>query len=170
MILVDEGHHNVAPSWTKVFEKFPNAKVVSLTATPFRGDGIRPAGKVIYRYPFARAMVYGYIKKIHSRNVAPQELSFTYTDDVRSHTLEEVMELREEAWFRRGVALSPECNRHIVEASLKYLREMRERSGFRHQIIAVACSVDHARQIRSLYEERGLGAQEIHSDLDRDKQ
>jgi excisionase family DNA binding protein len=170
MIMVDEGHHNVAASWTKVFEKFPGAKVVSLTATPFRGDGIRPLGKVIYRYPFTRAMVNGYIKQIHSRNVAPSELYFTYTDDTRQHTLDEVMQLREESWFRRGVALSPECNRHIVDASMKYLNEMRERTGFRHQVIASACSVDHARQIRSLFEERGLGAQEIHSDLDRDKQ
>jgi DNA repair protein RadD len=170
MIFVDEGHHNVASSWAKVFERFPKAKVVSLTATPFRGDGVRPLGKVIYKYPFTRAMVHGYIKQIHSRNVAPQELYFTYAEDTRRHTLSEVMELREEAWFRRGVALSPECNGHIAEASMKYLGEMRERSGFRHQIIAAACSVDHARQIRSLYEERGLAAQEIHSDLDRDKQ
>ncbi len=168
MILVDEGHHNVAPSWTKVFERFPRAKVVSLTATPFRGDGVRPAGKVIYRYPFTRAMVNGYIKQIHSRNVAPAELYFTYKDDSHHHTLDEVMELREEAWFRRGVALSQECNRHIIEASLKYLHQMRERTGYRHQLIAVACSVDHARQVRSLYEERGLSAREIYSDMDQD--
>lgn len=170
MILVDEGHHNVATSWTKTFERFPNAKVVSLTATPFRGDGVRPAGKVIYRYPFTRAMVNGYIKQIHTRNVAPSELYFTYKDDAHRHTLEEVMELREEAWFRKGVALSPECNRHIVEASVKYLQELRERTGFRHQLIAVACSVDHAKQVRSLYEERGLRTREIHSDMDKDKQ
>ena len=165
VIMVDEGHHNVAPSWAKVFEKFPNAKVISLTATPFRGDGTRPVGKVIYRYPYTRAMVKGYIKQIHSRNAAPSELSFTYKDDTRRHTLEEVMELRENAWFRRGVALAPECNGHIVDASIKYLRELRERTGFKHQIIAVACSVDHARQVRSLYEERGLKAQEIYGEM-----
>ena len=170
MILVDEGHHNVAPSWMKVFNRFPNAKVVSLTATPFRGDGVRPSGKVIYRYPFTRAMVNGYIKQIHSRNVAPSEIYFTYLDDTRRHTLQEVMELRDEAWFRRGVALSPECNRHIVDASIKYLTEMRERTGYRHEIIAAACSVDHARQVRSLYEERGVSAQEIHSDMEREQQ
>lgn len=170
MILVDEGHHNVAPSWMRVFERFPNAKVVSLTATPFRGDGVRPTGKVIYRYPFTRAMVNGYIKQIHSRNVAPSEIYFTYMHDTRRHTLQEVLELRDEAWFRRGVALSLECNRHIVDASIKYLTEMRERTGYRHQLIAVACSVDHARQVRSLYEERGIRAQEIHSDLEREKQ
>src|SRR3989338_4931469 len=38
MILVDEGHHSAAQSWKKVFAKFPNAKVVNLTATPFRSD------------------------------------------------------------------------------------------------------------------------------------
>jgi excisionase family DNA binding protein len=170
MIMVDEGHHNVAASWTKVFDRFRNAKVISLTATPFRGDGVRPMGKVIYRYPFTRAMVKGYIKQIHSRNVAPEEIYFTYRDDTRRHSLQEVMELREEAWFRKGVALSPECNRHIVEASIKYLEDMRGRTGFRHQMIAVACSVDHARQVRSLYQEHGLSAREIHSDMDREKQ
>lgn len=170
MIIVDEGHHNVAASWTRVFERFPNAKVISLTATPFRGDGVRPMGKVIYRYPFTRAMVKGYIKQIHSRNVAPDEIYFTYRDDTRRHSLQEVMELREEAWFRKGVALSPECNRHIAEASIKYLQDMRARTGFRHQMIAVACSVDHARQVRSLYEEHGLTAREIHSDMDKEKQ
>jgi DNA repair protein RadD len=170
MIMVDEGHHNVAASWTKVFERFPNAKVISLTATPFRGDGVRPTGKVIYRYPFTRAMVKGYIKQIHSRNVAPQEIYFTYRDDTRRHSLQEVMELREEAWFRKGVALSTECNRHIVEASIKYLQDMRARTGYPHQLIAVACSVDHARQVRSLYEERGFKAREIHSDMDKERQ
>lgn len=169
VIIIDEGHHNVAPSWTKVFSRFPSAKAISLTATPFRGDGARPIGKVIYRYPFTRAMVKGYIKQIHSRNVAPSELVFSYRDDSHKHTLDEVLELREEAWFRKGVALSVECNTHIVEASIKYLTEMRSRTGFHHQLIAVACSVDHARQIRSLYAERGLTAREIYSELDEDK-
>ena len=80
------------------------------------------------------------------------------------------MALREQAWFRRGVALAPECNRHIVDASIKYLKELRQRTGFRHQLIAVACSVDHARQIRGLYEERKFRAHEIYSEMDKDKQ
>ncbi|MET4516406.1 DNA repair protein RadD [Bradyrhizobium sp. i1.4.4] len=170
MIMVDEGHHNVAPSWVKVFERFPNAKVISLTATPFRGDGSRPVGKVIYRYPFTRAMVKGYIKQIHSRNVAPSEISFTYRDDTKRHSLDEVMALREQAWFRRGVALAPECNRHIVDASIKYLQELRQRTGFKHQLIAVACSVDHARQITALYTERGVKSHEIYGEMDKDRQ
>ena len=39
MILVDEGHHNVARTWTRLFEYFEGAKVISFTATPMRSDG-----------------------------------------------------------------------------------------------------------------------------------
>lgn len=170
MILVDEGHHAAAASWQKVFRRFPEAKVISLTATPFRADQRELQGEVIYRYSFTRAMVNGFIKQIHSRNVAPDELYFTYKDDIRIHSLEEVLQLREEQWFRRGVALSPECNRHIAEASIQRCEALRTGTGIQHQIIASACSVDHARQVRSIYEECGYRAAEIHSDMEEDQQ
>jgi DNA repair protein RadD len=170
MILVDEGHHAAAASWQKVFRRFPDAKVVSMTATPFRADQQPLQGDVIYRYSFARAMVNGFIKQIHSRNAAPEELYFTYRDDTRKHTLAEVLELREEQWFRRGVALSPECNRHIAEASIQRCESLRAQTGIPHQIIAAACSVDHARQVRAIYEECGYRAAEIHSGMDEDEQ
>jgi excisionase family DNA binding protein len=169
MILVDEGHHAAAESWQKVFRRFPNAKVVSLTATPFRADELPLQGDVVYKYPFTRAMVNGYIKQIHSSNLAPSELYFTYRDSGRLHTLDEVLALREEQWFRRGVALSPECNRHIVEASIQRCNAQRALTGIQHQIIAAACSVDHARQVRSLYEECGYRAAEIHSGMDEEE-
>ncbi len=168
MIFVDEGHHNVAPSWEKVFDAFPNAKVISLTATPFRGDGQQIVGKPIYRYQFRRAMVRGYIKQITSINVAPQEIEFTLRGDRRRHTLQEVLYLRDEQWFSKGVALAPECNKSIVDASIQWLNYLRETGTF-HQMIAVACSVDHARQIRSLYSERGLRAKEIYSEMNEDE-
>lgn len=167
LIMVDEGHHNVAQSWERVFEKFSNSKVVSLTATPFRGDGREIVGEVVYTYPFRTAMLRGYIKQIRAVNVAPQEISFTYRGDSKLHTLEEVLQLRDEDWFSRGVALAPECNRSIVDASIQRLEYLRQ-SGTFHQLIAVACSVDHARQVRSLYTERGLNAREIHSNMAQD--
>lgn len=168
MILVDEGHHNVAPSWEKVFVAFPNAKVISLTATPFRGDGQEIEGSTIYRYPFRRAMVRGYIKQITSINVVPQEIEFTYRGDRRRHTLQEVLQLRDEQWFSKGVALAPECNISIVDASIQWLNDLRS-TGTAHQLIAVACSVDHSCQVRSLYSERGLQAKEIHSGMNKDE-
>ena len=41
MTMIDEGHDNVAPSWVKVFDRFPNAKVASLRRR--RSGGNEPA-------------------------------------------------------------------------------------------------------------------------------
>jgi DNA repair protein RadD len=168
MIIVDEGHHSAAPSWEKVFDKFPKAKVVNLTATPFRSDRKDIEGELIYRYSFKRAALKGYIKRLQAVYVAPEELYFTYKGDQKRHTLDEVLELKEEEWFSRGVALAPECNKHIVDASLDRLDKLRQ-SGTHHQLIAVACSVAHAQSIRSMYAERGYEAAEIHSNMPEDK-
>jgi DNA repair protein RadD len=169
LIVVDEGHHNAAASWRNVFERFPEARVLSLTATPFRADEQPIEGDVIYRYPFREAMQRGYIKQITATNVAPSEIYFSWRGDEYRHTLDELMELREQDWVSRGVALSRESNISIVDASIQWLIELRS-SGFNHQLIAVGCSLDHARQIRGLYEERGLHAREIHSGQSEDEQ
>lgn len=169
MIVVDEGHHNVAESWRKVFDRFPEAKVLSLTATPFRSDGQKVTGEVVYSYSYSQAMLAGYIKQIHSINIAPSEIYFTYRGDTQKHTLEEVLTLREEAWFRKGVALAPECNAHIVDASIQRMRELRGKTGQKQQIIAAACSVDHARQLSALYEQRGIKTREIYGEMDDQK-
>lgn len=168
LIMVDEGHHNVANSWQRVFDRFPNAKIISLTATPFRSDGQLVSGQNIYRYAFSRAMRRGYIKQLTSINAAPSEIFFTYQGDNHHHTLEEVLQLREESWFRMGVALSRETNISIVNASIQCLERLR-RSGFNHQIVAACCSINHAREVASLYRERGYNASPISSDLSRDE-
>jgi DNA repair protein RadD len=170
MIIIDEGHHSAAESWKKALRRFPSAKVVSLTATPFRTDRQELPGEVVYRYGFARAILKGYIKDIASYSAAPSQLSFTAKGEARQYTLAEVLDMREEAWFRRGVALSPECNRHIAEASIAHCNKMRARTGTHHQVIASACSIDHARQVASLYEECGYQAAAVFSEQDPDEQ
>lgn len=162
LIIVDEGHHNAAPSWQSVFDRFPHARVMSLTATPFRADEQPVEGEPIYRYTFREAMQRGYIKEMVSSNVAPSELLFTYRGDNYHHTLDEVMQMRDNDWYSRGVALAPQSNVSIVDHSIQWLRHLRE-GGVHHQVVAAACSVDHARQIRGLFQERGLQAREIHS-------
>jgi len=171
MIINDEAHHTAANSWKKVFEKFPNAKIINLTATPFRSDRQSIDGELIYRYPFKSASLKGYIKKIKACYVAPSELTLTFTADseTKTYTLEEVLKMKEETWFSRGIALSEPCNISIVDNSLEKLEELR-RTGTKHQLIACACSIRHAKQIRSLYSERGYETEVIHSQLPGDEQ
>jgi superfamily II DNA or RNA helicase len=170
MVLIDEGHHNVAPTWKSVINRFRKAKITSFTATPLRADGQKVEGTRIYRFPIAAAIRDGYIKDIASRKLEPMEIRFTFKGEENHHTLEEIVRLREETWFSKGIALAPECNRHIVDASIQCLRELRNGSKIRHQIIASACSIDHARSIRALYEERHLQAAVIHSELKKEEQ
>jgi DNA repair protein RadD len=166
MVLFDEGHHNAAESWQVIARAFPRAKFASFTATPLRADGKSVEGKLIYRFPIGEAIREGYIKNIATRRLEPIELSFVYEGEQRRYTLSEILKLREEEnWFSKGVALAPECNANIVNAAIQCMRELREGSRIKHQIIAVACSIDHAKAICSLFRERGVSADVLHSKL-----
>jgi hypothetical protein len=125
LILVDEGHHNAAESWSRVFRAFPRARVVSLTATPLRADGQAVVGKLVHSTSLRDAIRDGAVKDLANWRLEPSELHFRIAAQDSLVSLEEVLELREEDWFSRGLALAPECNRHIVDASLRCLDALR---------------------------------------------
>jgi DNA repair protein RadD len=168
MILVDEGHHNVADTWTRLFEYFAAAKVVSFTATPLRSDGQVVAGERVYRFGYARSMIMGFISQIDALFVKPTELTFTVEGETKTLGIAEIIEMREKDWFSRGVATSEECNRSIVNASVQQLHQVRA-LGSPRQLIAVACSIRHATQVAALYRERGLRVELLHSQLKEDE-
>jgi len=170
MIIVDEAHHSAASSWQKVIDRFPKAKIIHLTATPFRSDRQEIDGELVFRYSFRSATLKGYIKRLKASYVAPSEIELSFADERgKTYTLAEVEKLKEEEWFSRGVALAKPCNQHIVDSSLTKLEELRL-SGTQHQLIAVACSINHAKDIRTLYKERGYSADVIHSNQKSDEQ
>lgn len=39
LLIVDEAHHAVSPTYDKIFARYPNAKILGVTATPERTDG-----------------------------------------------------------------------------------------------------------------------------------
>jgi DNA repair protein RadD len=168
LIIVDEAHHSPAESWQTVTAHFKNAKIINMTATPFRSDKQQIEGELVYRYPFKKATFKGYIKRIKAWYAAPTKLEFTAKGETKTYNLEEVLKMKEKDWFSRGIALSDACNQTIVDNSLEKLEELRK-TGTHHQIIAVACSVDHARKIKAMYETRGFATDIIFSELDEDK-
>lgn len=172
MIIVDEAHHSAADSWQKVHDHFPDAKVINLTATPFRSDAKEVGGERLYRYPFRSAVTKGYIKRLTAVYVSPREIELTFKGETgrTTLTLEEVMKLRDKEWFSRGIAMSDECNKSIVDNSLEKLEHLRNESSIKHQIVAVAMSIPHAKKIQLFYEERGYEADVIHSGMTEDEQ
>ena len=164
MILVDEGHHNVAETWRRLFAHFVNAKLISFTATPMRSDGQVVSGTRVYRFGYARSMLMGFISQIDALFVKPTEITFTVEGEAKTLGITEIMKMREQNWFSRGVALSEECNRSVVNASVRQLYDVRK-LGSPRQIIAVACSIRHANQVAALYREQGLKVEVLHSQL-----
>jgi DNA repair protein RadD len=168
LIVVDEAHHSPAESWKTVLKHFSAARVINMTATPFRGDSQEIEGDLVYRYPFKKATFKGYIKRIKASYAAPSELEFTAKGETKTYSLDDVLAMKDKDWFSRGIALSDVCNQTIVDNSLEKLELLRE-TGTAHQLIAVACSVNHARKITAMYEARGFKADLIFSEMDEDK-
>ena len=170
MIVIDEAHHSAAESWKKVLDRFPKAKIVHMTATPFRSDRQEIDGELVYRYPFRSATLKGYIKRLKASYIAPSEIVLEFKDKQgKKYTLDEVLKLKEKDWFSREIALAKLCNQHIVDSSLQKLEELRQ-TGTQHQLIAVACTINHAKDIRAMYRERGYSADVIHSQQDEQEQ
>ena len=168
LIIVDEAHHSAASSWKAVVKHFKDARIINMTATPFRSDKQEIEGTLVYRYPFKKATFKGYIKRIKASYVAPSELEFTAKGETKTYNLDEVLKMKEKDWFSRGIALSDVCNQNIVDNSLSKLEELRQ-TGTHHQLIAVACSVSHAKTICGMYVVRGFKADVIYSQQDEDK-
>lgn len=63
-LFIDEAHHISAPTWKRIKDEFIGRSVVQFTATPFREDGERLGGKLLYNYPLREAQKAGYFSKI----------------------------------------------------------------------------------------------------------
>lgn len=169
-IIIDEAHHSEATTWKRALTYFNNAKVLKVTGTPFRSDGKEIEGKEVYTYGLGKAMARGYVKSLEKIDYIPGNVYLTL--DKKSdklYTIDQIREmgLRDEDWIRRSVALSTESNMSIIEQSIKFLSEKKERTGNPHKIIAVACSIWHAEQLKELYEEKGYSSSVVHSELEK---
>ncbi len=80
LVVFDEAHHLPATTWTSLLRAVGPAHAVLLTATPFRNDGQRLPGELIYSYPLARAIRHGVFGQVAYRpidRVLGEELDLT---------------------------------------------------------------------------------------------
>ena len=91
-MFVDEAHHVPAATWADVVLRFGKKPVLQFTATPFRNDGKRVAGRIIYDYPLGMAQDNGYFKRINLLRV--NEIDEAQSDRVIAETA--IKQLRED--------------------------------------------------------------------------
>ncbi len=63
-VFIDEAHHVKASTWNLFKNSFPTEKIIQFTATPFRNDGKRLDGKILFNFPLREAQKQGYFKQI----------------------------------------------------------------------------------------------------------
>jgi superfamily II DNA or RNA helicase len=169
MIIIDEAHHSEAHTWKNAVQYFSEAKILKVTGTPFRSDGVKIEGEEIYSYRLGQAMANGYVKSLERFTHSPEKMAFTLDkNDDKFYTLEEVMELKPEDWITRSVALSYESNISVVERSISMLNVKKDKTNYNpHKIVAVACSIEHAEQLKGIYEQKGLQVAIVHSKMEK---
>lgn len=99
-IVVDECHHAPAKTYRQILERFPDAKVLGLTATPDRGDGVA-MGHVFtdcsFTYETRTAIRDGWLTPIVQKQVRVAEIDLSQVKTVRGDLdeteLAKIMEL-----------------------------------------------------------------------------
>ncbi len=148
VIIIDEAHHQKAKTYQDIIKFFKNAKIIGLTGTPFRSDGQKVDGKNIYTYHFYKAIEDKIIRNIKISNITPREIELSFTDEKEKiYSFEDIIKLKEEAWFRRGIAMSEDCCYSIAQKAKDKLNNLQKKfPETSHQIIASAISIRHARE------------------------
>jgi len=169
MIIVDEAHHAVANSWQEALSYFSKAKRLHVTGTPYRGDKQELPGVEIHNTPLAEVMALKYVKWLRKATVNSCELLFTIPESRQVLTIEQVMELKDKEWVEKSVALSRECSLDVIQESIKQLQVIKSASPrVPHKILAIACSVSHAEDLKLWYESKGMRAIIVHSYMEED--
>ncbi len=68
-LIVDEAHHITATTWQAVRDHFLKKRILQFTATPFRRDGRRIDGKIIFNYKLGDAQAADYYRPINLRTI-----------------------------------------------------------------------------------------------------
>jgi superfamily II DNA or RNA helicase len=63
-LFIDEAHHAEAPTWRTFRGRFDGKYIAQFTATPFREDGARIDGRIVFRYSLRQAQEAGFFKQI----------------------------------------------------------------------------------------------------------
>lgn len=170
MVIVDEAHHSVANTWEDALQYFRTAKKLHLTGTPYRGDGKPIPGELIHETKLSEVMALKYVKWLRKETVNNTEMYFTIPGNNKKYTKDEVLEFKDIEWIQKSVALSEECSMEVVKQSIIQLKKIKDISPkVPHKILAVACSIAHAKDVAKMYESQKMKVVVVHSEMSKEE-
>ena len=164
-IIADEAHHSRARTWTEIFDVWPWAKVIGLTATPCRGDGkgmgtVAADGRPLFQEVISAAT---YTELIEAGYLvdAPPEKIYTWPVDLKGVTTSmgdyQMGGKKGASKVFDTVERVGDCVSHWLEIA----------SG--RPTIVYASSVPHAENIRNRFIEAGVSAACVTGEMDKEK-
>lgn len=90
-IIIDEAHHAVSPTYLKICETFPDAKILGVTATPCRlsGDALRKLFKsLVLSQPVSDFIDQGYLSPYQYYSIKPESSIQKQLDSIAHFNIE----------------------------------------------------------------------------------
>ena len=154
MIVIDEAHHALAKTYKEMWERFPNAKFLGLTATPCRlnGKGFTDLFDVLVQS-------WGIPEFICKGRLATYDFVSIKSDGVTQQLIDSLQKRGADGDYQNKEMDMLLNKKPSIERLYRSLEEYgKDRKG-----IVYAINIDHARKITKLYQENGVKAIAIDS-------
>ena len=154
MIVIDEAHHALAKTYKEMWERFPNAKFLGLTATPCRlnGKGFTDLFDVLVQS-------WGVPEFISKGRLATYDFVSIKSDGVTQRLIDSLQKRGADGDYQNKEMDMLLNKKPSIERLYRSLEEFgRDRKG-----IVYAINISHAQKITKLYQEHGVKAIAIDS-------
>ena len=121
---IDEAHHIKAKTWNDFVMMFEPKRVVQFTATPFRNDGQRLDGSIIFDYPLKKAQQDGYFKHINFDPI--WEYSPTITDAKLAEKAVDVLRRDIKCGYKSHIVMARCANKKRADEVYGYYQKYTE--------------------------------------------
>ena len=154
MIVIDEAHHALAKTYKEMWERFPNAKFLGLTATPCRlnGKGFTDLFDVLVQS-------WGVPEFISKGRLATYDFVSIKSDGVTQRLIDSLQKRGADGDYQNK-EMDMLLNK---KPSIERLYQSLEEFGKDRKGIVYAININHAQKITKLYQEHGVKAIAIDS-------
>ena len=154
LVIVDEAHHAVAKTYRMLWEAWPEAKFLGLTATPYRlsGEGFTDLFEVLVEsWSVKRFIAEGWLSSVDYYSIRPESDVQRLIDSLKKRGADGDFQMKE---MHETLDVAP-CIERLFESI--------ERFAYDKKGIVYAIDIAHAEHIAEYYRQQGVAAYAISS-------
>ena len=154
LVIIDEAHHAVAKTYRMLWDAWPEARFLGLTATPYRlsGEGFTDLFEVMVEsWSVKRFIAEGWLSAFDYYSIQPESDEQKLIDGLRKRGADGDFQMKE---MHETLDVAP-CIERLFESF--------ERFAYDKKGIVYAIDIEHAEHIAEYYREQGVNAMAISS-------